>query len=140
MGLSWIIVRCFLSVVVFERRSYTAAFKLECAVYAKEHGNRATGRKYKVNEKQVRDWRKDEETLRRTEKTKKANRGQHAKWPELEKTLETWILEQRAKHKGVSTIQMRLKARQLAKSMKIEDFTGSPSWCVRFMQRKKLSE
>jgi transposase-like protein len=47
------------------RRSYTAAFKLEVAIYAEEKGgNMAAQRKYGVNEKVIRGWRKQKETLR----------------------------------------------------------------------------
>ena len=44
------------------RRSYTAAFKLEVAIYAEENGgNMAAQRKYGVNEKVIRGWRKQKE-------------------------------------------------------------------------------
>jgi transposase-like protein len=47
------------------RRSYTAAFKLEVAIYAEENGgNMAAQRKYGVSEKVIRGWRKQKETLR----------------------------------------------------------------------------
>ncbi|KAK6178248.1 hypothetical protein SNE40_013056 [Patella caerulea] len=58
------------------RKSYTAAFKLEVVNYAEENGgNMAAHRVYGVSEKCVRDWRKAKEVLRKTKKTKKANRG-----------------------------------------------------------------
>lgn len=121
------------------RKSYTAAFKLEAVNYAKENGNRATARHFGIDEKMVRNWRKSEDQLRLTKKTKRANRGQKARWPALEETVESWVLEQRAANRGVSTIQIRLKAIAVAKELDIVDFNGGPSWCLRFMRRKALS-
>jgi hypothetical protein len=46
--------------------------------------------------KMIRNWRKQEDELRLTKKSKRANRGQNARWPELEDKIETWVLEQRA--------------------------------------------
>ena len=70
-----------------KRKSYTAQFKLQIIKYAAENGNRATERKFGVSEKLVRDWRKAEETLIAMKKTKKANRGLKARWPELEERV-----------------------------------------------------
>ena len=56
-------------------KSCMAAFKLEVK-FAEENGkNMAAHKKYGVGEKCVQDWRKAKETVRTTEKTKKANRG-----------------------------------------------------------------
>jgi len=54
---------------VTSRKCYTATFKLEAISYAKEHGNRATGRHLGISEKLVRDWRKQEDQLRMTKKS-----------------------------------------------------------------------
>lgn len=121
------------------RKSYTAAFKLECVIYAKENGNRATARKYSINESMVRSWRKQEDSLRLTKKSKRANRGRKGRWPVLEDLVEGWVLEQRTAHRGVSTVQIRLKAVAVAKDLGLADFNGGPSWCLRFMNRKQLS-
>ena len=104
------------------RRSYTAAFKLEAIAYAKENGNRAAGRHYGISEKIVRDWRQTENCLRLTKKSKKADRGNKARWPVLEEKIESWVLEQRASSRGISTIQIRLKALDVAKEIGIDDF------------------
>jgi transposase-like protein len=65
------------------RKNYTAAFKLEAVAYAKKNGNRATGRHFSINEKMVRNWRKQEDELSLTKKSKLINRGQKARWPAL---------------------------------------------------------
>jgi hypothetical protein len=87
----------------------------------------------------IRNWRKQEDELRLTKKSKHANRGQKARWPALEDKIETWVLEQRASLRGVSTTQIQLKAVTMAQEFPITDFTGGPSWCLRFMRCKQLS-
>lgn len=124
-----------------KRKSYSADYKLQIVKYAAENGNRAAERKFGVSEKLVRDWRKTEVTLTQMKKTKKANRGLKARWPELEERVHRWVLEQRAAGRGLSTVQLRLHAMVVAKEMNIpvNDFAGGPSWCYRFMQRNRLS-
>ncbi|KAL1470208.1 hypothetical protein MTO96_040572 [Rhipicephalus appendiculatus] len=92
-------------------KSYTSKFKLTAVEFTLKNGNRAAGRHFGVSEKMVRDWRKSEEKLRAVRSTKKADRGLKARWPELEARLRTWVLEQRAEGRGLSTVQLRLKAR-----------------------------
>ena len=87
-----------------KRKSYSADYKLQVVKYAAENGNRAAERKFGVNEKLVRDWRKAEVTLTTMKKTKKANRGLKARWPELEKRVHSWVLEQRAAGRGLSAV------------------------------------
>lgn len=121
------------------RKSYTAKFKLTAVEFALENGNRAAGRHFGVSEKMVRDWRKSEEKLRAMRSTKKADRGLKARWPELEARLRAWVLEQRAEGRGLSTVQLRLKACTWAQEMGAVGFAGGTSWCFRFMRRNYLS-
>ncbi|KAK1876329.1 Pogo transposable element with KRAB domain [Dissostichus eleginoides] len=79
-----------------KRRSYTADFKLQVVKYAAEKGNRPAEREFGVSEKLVRDWCKAEATLISMKKTKRANRGLKARWPELEQRVHTWVLGQKA--------------------------------------------
>lgn len=85
-----------------KRKSYSADDKLKVVKYAAENGNRAAERKFGVNEKLVRDWQKAEDTLTAMKKTKKANRGLKARWPQLEEQVHKWVLEQRAAGRGLS--------------------------------------
>ena len=124
---------------VASRRSFTAAFKLEVVQYAEENGgNMAAQRKYGVSEKVVRGWRKQKDVLRQMKKTKKALRGNKARWPDLEDQLESFVLEQRAACRALSTVQIRLKAVEMAKTLNIQNFNGNATWCFRFMKRKNL--
>lgn len=120
------------------RKAYNAAFKLKAINLAIENGNRAAARHFGINESMVRRWRQQREELTRCKKTTKAFRGNHSRWPELENCLEDWVNTQRAGCRGVSTVQIRLKAKEIATDMKIQDFRGGPSWCFRFMKRKGL--
>ena len=120
-----------------KRRSYTAGFKLQVVKYAAEKGNRPAEREFGVSEKLVRDWCKAEATLVSMKKTKRANRGLKARWPELEQRVHTWVLGQKAA--GLSTVKLRLHAQGVAKEMKIIDFSAGPSWCFRFMKRNHVS-
>lgn len=120
------------------RRSFDAKFKLRAVEFAEQHGNRAAGREFDVAEKLIRDWRKAHSVLRTMKSTKKANRGKKARWPDLERSLRTWVLQQRAEGRGLSTVQLRLKAKALAVETNTEGFSGGPSWCFRFMRRNQL--
>lgn len=115
------------------------AFKLKAITLAVEEGNRAATHNLGINESMVRRWRRQHEELSQCKKTQKAFRGNHSRWPELENFLEDWVNTQRAGGHGVSTVQIRLKAKAIATEMKIEDFRGGPSWYFRFMKRKGLS-
>ena len=53
--------------------------------------------------------------------------------------MKEWIVSQRENSRAVTTVMIRLKARELAKQMNVADFVGGPSWCCRFMRRHRLS-
>lgn len=125
--------------MALKRKSYSAGYKLQVVKFAAEHGNRAAGRTYGVNEKLVRDWRKVEASLAAMKTTKKANRGLKARWPQLEERVRQWVIEQRAAGRRLSAARLCLHAQVLATAMNLTDFAGGRSWCFRFMQRNRLS-
>lgn len=122
------------------RQAYNAAYKLQAITLAVGEGNRAAARDLGINESMVRKWRSQQELLSRCKKTTKSFRGNRSRWPELENIMEDWVNTQRAGGRGVSTVQIRLKAQAIATELKIENFKGGPSWCFRFMKRKGLSD
>ncbi len=70
------------------RTAYDAAFKLKVVALAEDIGNRAAGKKLEVNEKQVRDWRKQKVQLEAVPKSKKALRGlKNGAIPRMEEAL-----------------------------------------------------
>lgn len=122
-----------------KRHAYEARFKLQAIEYAAENGNRAAARQFNVNESMVRKWRKQESELRQVKKSKLSFRGNKARWPELEDRVEQWVVEQRTAERGVCTVSIRRKAKEIAEEMNIEHFQGGPTWCFRFMRRRHLS-
>ena len=106
------------------RMAYDAKFKLEAIDLALKKGNRAAAQELGINESMVRRWRSQRDQLTRCSKTTRAFRGKNAKWPELENELEDWINTQRADGRGVSTVQIRLKARALASAKNVPNFLG----------------
>ena len=97
-----------------KRKAYDAAFKLKAIELADKEGNRAAARKFRIDESMVRRWKRQREELGQCKKSKKAFRGNKSRWPELEHILEGWVNAQRADGRGVSTVQIRLKAKTIA--------------------------
>lgn len=116
------------------RNAYDAAFKLKAIEPADKEGNRAPARKLGINELMGRRWKRKLEEQEQCKKTKKAFRVNKSRWPELENIPEDWVNTQRAGGRGVSTVQIRLKAKTIATEKKIQDFKGGLSWCLRFMK------
>uniref|UniRef100_A0A8C8SN22 HTH CENPB-type domain-containing protein n=1 Tax=Pelusios castaneus TaxID=367368 RepID=A0A8C8SN22_9SAUR len=124
-----------------KRLAYKIPFKLEVVKYAKEHGNRAAERHFgpPPTEKMIREWRKQEDQLQKLDKTKHTFRGHAAKWPQLEMDMKEWITLHRNMGFSVSTKMIIYEAKRIAVEKGIKDFTGSPSWCYRFMRRSGLA-
>uniref|UniRef100_L7MZP6 HTH CENPB-type domain-containing protein n=1 Tax=Anolis carolinensis TaxID=28377 RepID=L7MZP6_ANOCA len=126
---------------VQKRLSYRIPFKLEVIKYAKEHGNRAAERHFgsPPTEKMIREWRKQEDQLQKADKSKHTFRGRTAKWPQIDVEMKEWITRHRNNGFSVSTKMIIYEAKRLAAEKGIEEFTGSPSWCYRFMRRCGLA-
>jgi len=128
-----------------KRSSYDAGFKLRVVDYAEQSTNSAAGREFGVSEKLVRDWRKQAEVLRALPKTKKARRGDHSHFPELEDSLHEWVLECRQNGFIVTRQAIRFRALMLVKeephksSPSAGQFVASAGWCTRFMDRHGLA-
>lgn len=121
------------------RASYTARFKLHVVMYAVDHGNRAAGKHFKVDESCVRRWRSQREKLKLTPKDKRANRYRLPAYPELEKDLTDWLSEKRKSGVAVSINVIRLKALSIAQNTNIKDFKASVRWCNAFLERHGFS-
>ena len=122
---------------------YSAKFKLQVVKFAQESNNCAAGREFCVNEKLIRDWRKQVEKLKCMPKNKCSNRGKTFQWPELEDKLLQWIEEQRLH--GYMYIVTRnmiiIKAKAVAAELQIPvtGFLASNCWCTKFLRRKNLA-
>jgi hypothetical protein len=124
------------------RASYTAKYKLQVIAFAKENGNKAAskhfGRDGTPSSRTVREWRLQEEKLKKMPREKRASRGKGAKWPDLEKELKTWVVECRLLGNAVSTKMVMEEATRISREKNI-DFTGAAHWCFNFMKRESLS-
>jgi len=65
----------------------------------------------------IRRWHKQKSRLQALPKSKMAERGHVAAYPELEKQLLEWISERRQEGGGVSISEVRVKALTLVKAM-----------------------
>lgn len=124
--------------LVVIRRLYIVGFKVEVLEFVEENGNMVVQRKFGVNEKFVRDWRKQKDVLKKIKKFQKVFRIYVLRWFEFEDRMEVFVLEQRSVCRVLNIVQLCLKAKVMVEEMKIEDFQGTVFWCFRFMKRKNL--
>lgn len=122
-----------------KRMKFEAGFKLKVVEYAEKNGNSVAGRHFGINEKNIRGWRKSVESLKKLPKSKCAQRGKVCLWPDLERQLFEWVVEQRECGYIVTRNQIMLKAKKISKMENIQNFKGNRGWCDRFMKRKNLS-
>lgn len=122
--------------------SFTAAFKLKALDYALEHGNRAAGRHFGVDEIRIRYWKKQREKLMATNSTRRAFRGpKTGKFPDIEKAVLEYVRDMRKDGCAVSLDMVRTQARTVSRRLGIatKDFRASSGWTTRFMRRNGLS-
>lgn len=121
------------------RKSYPNYQKLEAVNYAEKYGNAAAAKEFGTDESNIRRWRKQKSVIKAMNPKKRCRRFRKEFWPELESQLKTWIISRRSENRRVSTTGIRLKAKELAKNLNINDFKGSKCWCFLFMKRHDLS-
>ena len=124
-----------------KRASYTTAFKRKAIAIAENIGNRAAARECDVNEANIRLWRKQKDKLMKDKLSAKASgRGRTAQYPEMEKLLVEYIQERRACGCAVSTVDQRLKAKYIMKSVDPNScFKALLNSCYLFMKRYDIS-
>ena len=118
---------------------YTAKFKFQVVKFAKETNNCTASWEFCVNEKLVRDWRKQLEKLKCMPKNKCSNQGKKCQWPELEDKLIVWIEEQRQSGYIMTRNMIRFKALAMTDELNITGFQASNNWCTRFLARNNLA-
>lgn len=82
----------------------------------------------------VRRWRRQREELIQPGRRLKLVEVIKEDGLNLKNVLEEWVNIQRADRRGVSTVEIRIKAKTIATEKILEDFKGGPSWCLRFMR------
>jgi transposase-like protein len=124
------------------RWSCNANFKLMVIKREEETNNCATARKFGVAEPNVRRWRKQKELLKGASSTRKAFRGpKHGNFNAVDEKVLEFVLEKRKNGLPVTRETIRMKALEIATSLKIQrqDFKASNGWVARFMCRKGLA-
>lgn len=122
------------------RASYTAREKLAAIAYAKAHRNRADGQEFNTNEKNVREWHRQKDSLMKVNKACQANRGKGAHYPALEKKLLEFVTDRRGQGVGVSTIEIHMEAMKITREdAAMVNFKASQKWVYRFLRKNRLS-
>lgn len=123
------------------RRSYDASFKLAVIRHARSTSNREAGKKFSVDESNVRRWIASEDKLKNANTTRKSFRGPKAgKYPELERRVLSFVQDKRKEGMPISRQVIQVKSLEIAKTLNIPqtEFHGSIGWCRRFMRRSGL--
>ena len=117
------------------KRTYSPAFKLQIIEKAEQNSNRSVARQHDIDEKMIREWRKQKEALKALppQKQKMGNSGLRPLLPELEKTLVEWIKQQPVRP---TNVQIQAKALELNDGK--ADFKASRGWLDKFMHRHSL--
>ena len=120
---------------------YSARFKLSVVTCALEKANWEAACQYQVDEKNVRRWQSQQETLKSLCHDQRAACYYPAKFPDLEKELKERIDKKRKAGIGISTTLIQMRARSMAKARNIadSDFKASVHWCHHFMDWNNLS-
>ncbi|KAE9546677.1 hypothetical protein FO519_010111 [Halicephalobus sp. NKZ332] len=121
------------------RNSYTAEYKLRIIYYAKESGVTEAAHYFGIHRRRIYDWIPLEDELKQLNRKTRTRSTRRGKWPELEKELKVWTLDQRKHGFQVNTNDLRIRGQELALEKGIENFTGCPKWCHSFMRRQNLS-
>ena len=99
-----------------KRNSYPANFKLQVIAFSVSTNNSMPARHFSVNEKLVRDWRKQQNALFEMLKGKKATRGHWPMYPELEERLAAWIKESCSQGLIITCTAICIRALKLIKT------------------------
>ena len=127
------------------KKSYSVVFKLQVVSKTETSSIRAAAREAGVDEKRVREWKKQEMELKEMMKKQgkiacKARKrlsggGRKVQFPVQEKLIARRILQQRALHVRV----LRRDVARFAKDIITNpSFKASPGWISRFMRRHKF--
>jgi hypothetical protein len=114
---------------------------LEVVRYAQEHGNRAAGRKFDVDEMNVRQWSGEKEKVEGICKKKCAFHGRKCKCLHMEAKLYQYVMNMRKNGFSVSMEMLQFKGCRLARkpSIFVSKFEVSYGWVRCFMARQDLT-
>lgn len=124
------------------RTPYEAKFKRKVILFAEENGNRTAQRHYKINESVIRGWRKERDYIFSCKPTaKRAGGFREGRFPEIEKAVIKSMREKFRKGEEVTENFIRIRAREIADSMGIDQnlFKCSHGWYKKVMRRNKMT-
>jgi hypothetical protein len=134
---------------VVKRKSYSVEYKKEVITYARNHGNNQAARHFDIDRGMVSRWvnASSKWTSETKKKSKRVGSGRKALFPEAEKRLYTWIIQQRKQGLTVAYIIIRSKMLEILKEPEMvvlygnvdEDFKMSQRWILGFMKRFNLA-
>ena len=123
---------------VCKKRSHDATFKLKVIEFAEQNTNRGAANRYGIDEKRVREWKKQkgQPGSLNSKKRRLDEGGRKAALPDMEE-LVTWIESLRAQNLRVTRNNVQSKALELAQAR--EDFRASNGWLQQFLKRHSFS-
>ena len=129
------------------KQKYDLKFKLSDTKYAEENSGEAAERRFFVDPKRVRDWRKNKTVLQllSEEDSKRARLpgGERKKVSEeLELNMWDWVISKRARQEKVSHKMIRAKAKEMYATVshsRGEEFAVSVGWLNRFLRHNNFT-
>lgn len=142
-------ISTYLTFVIFlnmvKQRSFPIKMKLEAIEYLKTHSVELTAKKFLVDPKRIRDWRKDEAKLKNigldggnVNKRRMDGGGRKIRCPELEIKLRDWIKHSRERRLRVSRRMIQRKVQEFQAQDTGPSIISGMSWVQRFMVRNNL--
>lgn len=128
-------------------RSYEVGFKLKVANYAKVHGNSKAANTFLVDRKRVREWRKNEDSLKNLtddksmslKRKRRPGAGRKINFPQIESELLNWLKSRREKGVRVTEKALKQEAIRQHRMNGNQSFKASCSWLRKFMRRHQIS-
>lgn len=114
--------------MVTHRKNTSVSDELRIINFAKQHGNRASEREFRVSESNVQLWWKSKENLEKMPRLKQVNRGKKAAWPELEVDLLEWITAEWNNGLTILPSLVRLKSHKKYGIPPVQ-FKAGNHWC-----------
>ena len=130
-----------------KRRQYTICEKIAAIDFVKHHSVEETARTFKVDGKQIREWRKQENDIRKVASDQKGNQkrkrltgaGRRIQSDLLEEKLRAWIVEQRDRRLRVSRKNVQKMAQTLSVELSLPtNFKASNGWLSKFLSRNQF--
>lgn len=134
-----------IEVLIKPRKSYTPQQKLEIIKFAEIESNRSAMRKFEIDESCIRRWRVQKETIQniyheqQTSNRVVSNRKPRICWPDLERELKDWVVENKDRGIMLKPYEIKATAIEIARNRKIDNFKGTSSFIFKFMQRNDIA-